>query len=30
MGLELERLETAWIESGFTLDKQALLGTVRR
>jgi poly(A) polymerase len=30
MGLELERLETAWIESGFTLDKQALLEIVRR
>lgn len=28
LGLELERLEHAWIESGFTLDRQALLGMV--
>ena len=30
LGLELERLERAWIESGFVLDRQALLGMVRR
>jgi poly(A) polymerase len=30
MGAELARLESAWIESGFTLDKQALLGSVLR
>jgi poly(A) polymerase len=28
LGLELERLERAWIESGFTLDRQALLEMV--
>lgn len=26
LGVELERLERAWIESGFALDRQALLG----
>lgn len=30
LGLELERLERAWIESGFTLDRQALLGIASR
>ena len=30
MGIELDRLESAWIESGFTLDKQALLAIVPR
>jgi poly(A) polymerase len=29
LGAELERLERTWIESGFTLDRQALLGLVR-
>lgn len=29
LGLELERLERAWIESDFTLDRQALLGMAR-
>lgn len=29
LGLELERLERAWIDSGFALDRQALLGMVR-
>lgn len=30
LGLELERLEHAWIESGFALDRQALLGMANR
>lgn len=30
LGAELERLEGAWIESGFTLDRDALLATMRR
>ncbi len=30
LGLELERLERAWIESGFALDRQALLGMASR
>ncbi|MGN6488302.1 MAG: CCA tRNA nucleotidyltransferase [Devosia sp.] len=30
LGAELERLEGAWIESGFTLDRDALLGMLRR
>lgn len=30
LGAELERLEGAWIESGFTLDRDALLATLRR
>ena len=30
VGLELERLETAWIESGFVLDRAALLGMLQR
>jgi poly(A) polymerase len=30
LGAELERLERAWIESGFTLDRDALLATLRR
>ncbi|MBN9311191.1 MAG: CCA tRNA nucleotidyltransferase, partial [Devosia sp.] len=30
VGLELERLERAWIESGFALDREALLGLVAR
>ncbi|MBN9315627.1 MAG: CCA tRNA nucleotidyltransferase [Devosia sp.] len=30
VGLELERLELAWIESGFALDREALLGMVAR
>ncbi len=30
LGAELERLERNWIESGFTLDRQALLGMVQR
>jgi poly(A) polymerase len=29
VGQELRRLETAWIESGFTLDRKALLGMRR-
>lgn len=29
MGGELKRLESLWIESGFTLDRSALLGEVR-
>lgn len=29
LGQELERLEHAWIESGFALDRQALLGLAR-
>ncbi len=29
IGVELERLEIAWIESGFTLDREALLAMVR-
>ena len=29
LGAELERLERAWIESGFALDRKALLGMVR-
>lgn len=29
LGRELERLERAWIESGFALDRQALLGMVQ-
>lgn len=29
LGVELERLERAWIESGFALDRKALLGMVR-
>jgi poly(A) polymerase len=29
MGVELERLERAWIDSGFALDRQALLSLVR-
>ncbi|MDB5541408.1 MAG: tRNA nucleotidyltransferase [Devosia sp.] len=29
LGRELERLEQAWIESGFVLDRQALLGMAR-
>jgi hypothetical protein len=30
MGLELERLEQAWIESGFALDRDALVEMLRR
>jgi poly(A) polymerase len=30
LGAELERLERAWIESGFALDRQALLAQVKR
>lgn len=30
LGAELERLERAWIEGGFTLDRDALLGMARR
>jgi poly(A) polymerase len=30
LGLELERLERAWIDSGFVLDRDALLAQVRR
>ncbi len=30
LGVELERLERAWIESGFTLNREALLGMVVR
>lgn len=30
LGLELERLERAWIDSGFALDREALLESVRR
>lgn len=30
LGAELERLEQAWVESGFTLDRQGLLGLVNR
>jgi len=30
LGEALERLERAWIESGFVLDRAALLGMVRR
>lgn len=30
LGVELERLERAWIESGFVLDRQALLAMVAR
>jgi poly(A) polymerase len=29
LGLELERLERVWIESGFALDREALLGMAR-
>ncbi len=29
LGIELERLERAWIDSGFALDRQALLAMVR-
>ena len=30
VGLQLERLEAAWIESGFVLDRAALLGMLQR
>lgn len=30
LGVMLERLERAWIESGFTLDRETLLGMARR
>ena len=30
LGAELERLERRWIGSGFKLDREALLGEVRR
>jgi poly(A) polymerase len=30
LGAELDRLELAWIESGFTFDRDALLGLYRR
>lgn len=30
LGAELERLEQAWIEGGFALDREALMGMIRR